>query len=670
MGIVHRDIKPSNLMVDGRGNLWITDFGLAQMTTPGGNAGGNLTMTGDLVGTLRYMSPEQALANRVIIDHRTDVYSLGVTLYEMLTLRVPFEGENRQALLRQIAFDEPRGLRKINKAIPAELETIVLKAMEKNAGDRYGTAIELGHDLRRFLEDKPIKARRPTMVQRARKWGRRHRAVVWAIALGLIVAVPALAGSTAWAFYKQGQTEDALEIADGQRRTAQSNADEAQRQSQRADENFRQAIALVDELVQQANKLQTLEDVRARQAEAMLKFFEALIAENRSDAEGRLQAAMAYRGIGHALRGRSECTKAADAFELALNITRELVTESPDDPRYPELQNHLRLDGYLVAGTAFGLGQLHQGEQWPEAVKRYREALTILNRFPDSDRLSPELQPMVLDSLAFALWALDERQQAESCCTDAIAGYSAFPENPAILNRRAEVYARRGYIRAESGRLPEAESDFREALAFWDGPTAINLFIRYQPRVRNALGDLVWTMGRKEEARQIYEAVEEESRKGEGVIRNNNRAWYLATCPDKDLRNSMEAVELAEKAVEGVPRIGCNWRTLGVARSRAGDASGAVAALQKSLELASTNFFDRPRGDSSEWFFLAKAYWQLGDKESARKWYDQAVQWTERNRPHDPQLRRFRQEAAEMLGVQDSTDGEKGTIPERTQETP
>jgi RNA polymerase sigma-70 factor (subfamily 1) len=111
MGVVHRDVKPANLLVDAVGRLWVTDFGLAQVQSDT-----RLTMTGDLVGTLRYMSPEQALAKRVVIDHRTDIYSLGATLYELLTLQPAFTGSDGQELLRQIAFEEPTRLRRINKA--------------------------------------------------------------------------------------------------------------------------------------------------------------------------------------------------------------------------------------------------------------------------------------------------------------------------------------------------------------------------------------------------------------------------------------------------------------------------------------------------------------------------------------------------------------------------
>jgi tetratricopeptide (TPR) repeat protein len=196
LGIVHRDVKPGNLMLDGQGKLWVTDFGLARM---GGDAG--LTQTGDLVGTLRYMSPEQALAKRGVVDHRTDIYSLGATLYEVLALRPTFAGIDRQELLRQIAFEEPKAPRRVNRAIPTELETIVLKAMEKNPAERYATAQELADDLRRFLEDRPIQARRPTLWQRARKWAQRHKPLVGATAVVLLVV--ALLGGTAGLWWVQ-----------------------------------------------------------------------------------------------------------------------------------------------------------------------------------------------------------------------------------------------------------------------------------------------------------------------------------------------------------------------------------------------------------------------------------------------------------------------------------
>src|SRR5262249_46881984 len=157
VGVVHRDVKPANLLIDPRGNLWVADFGLAQVQGDGG-----LTATGDLVGTLRYMSPEQVLARRGTVDHRTDVYSLGVTLYALLRLAPASPGRDRHELVRQIGSDAPRPPRRLTPAVPEELATIALKAMAKEPADRYATARELADDLRRFLDDRPIRARRPT----------------------------------------------------------------------------------------------------------------------------------------------------------------------------------------------------------------------------------------------------------------------------------------------------------------------------------------------------------------------------------------------------------------------------------------------------------------------------------------------------------------------------
>ncbi|HVS34028.1 MAG TPA: tetratricopeptide repeat protein, partial [Gemmataceae bacterium] len=210
LGIVHRDVKPGNLLLDGAGRVWVTDFGLAHMQ----HSEASLTATGDLVGTLRYMSPEQALAKRVPIDHRTDVYSLGATLYELLTLRPAFDGKDRQELLRQIAFEEPKPPRRIAKGVPAELEIIVQKAMGKNLEERYGTAQEMADDLRRWLDDRPIQARRPSLLQRLRKWTTRHRTIVTAAAVYLLLVLAIAAGSVGWLMRDRSvRREDAVRRA-------------------------------------------------------------------------------------------------------------------------------------------------------------------------------------------------------------------------------------------------------------------------------------------------------------------------------------------------------------------------------------------------------------------------------------------------------------------------
>lgn len=199
-GIIHRDIKPSNLLLDGEGEVWIADFGLAQIQSDP-----SMTATGAIIGTLRYMSPEQALGKRVGVDHRTDIYSLGVTLYELLTLTRAFSGDDRQDILAKITFEDPIAPRKLDRRISPELDTIVMKALSKNANDRYQTAAELADDLRRFRDDKPIKGRNATIGQRVVRWGNRNRPIVasGAAATGLTFLAAIIATFVSFGFYSQ-----------------------------------------------------------------------------------------------------------------------------------------------------------------------------------------------------------------------------------------------------------------------------------------------------------------------------------------------------------------------------------------------------------------------------------------------------------------------------------
>jgi tetratricopeptide (TPR) repeat protein len=296
-GVIHRDIKPANLLLDVSGDVWVADFGLARLQSDAG-----LTMTGDLVGTLRYMSPEQALAQRVVVDHRTDVYSLGASLYELLTLQPAFTGNDRQELLRQIAFEEPRSPRQLNQAIPVELETIILKALEKNPAERYGTAQELADDLRRFLDDKPIRARRPTLRQRLTKWGRRHRGVVGTAVAALVLAVVLLALSTAWVWQENRAKNAALVLA----KQKQEAAEQARGKALEAVQRLLYRVA--DERVA---AIPQMKPVRRSLLEDAAAFYTDLIALNPDDARAYHERGWAYFLLVREDQARADYERAA-----------------------------------------------------------------------------------------------------------------------------------------------------------------------------------------------------------------------------------------------------------------------------------------------------------------------------------------------------------------------
>jgi serine/threonine protein kinase len=231
LGIVHRDIKPANLLIENSlrrsdhspltthhsPKLWVADFGLARTAADAG-----LTMTGDVIGTLRYMSPEQAMAKHGLVDHRTDIYSLGVTLYELLTGVPAVPGRDRHELLQRIAFAEIVPPRQHEPSIPLDLETVILKAVANEPASRYASAQEFADDLRRWLDSKPVQAKRPGVADRFGKWTRRNRAVVVTAGILLMCLLVSMAVGTAVSLNRAALVREAqlqAEAAEGRAET-------------------------------------------------------------------------------------------------------------------------------------------------------------------------------------------------------------------------------------------------------------------------------------------------------------------------------------------------------------------------------------------------------------------------------------------------------------------
>jgi len=297
LGVLHRDVKPSNLLLDRDGKLWVTDFGLARIQTDSG-----VTISGDIVGTIRYMSPEQAAGQSALVDARTDVYSLGATLYELLTLEPAHRGEGRQEIMRAIESVEPPSPRSLNSAVPFDLETITLRALAKARDERYATAEEFADDLRRFLAGEPTHARRPTAIDRAAKWALRHRRTVSLAAVFLVVLSAVSIAAAVMIAREQGRTKAALV--------------DAKNALEQKEEHYQQARDAVDELgIGVAKQLATLpgaERLRRFVLGKALDYYQQFLAGAAGDPELAADMAATYHkaaSIAELLGDRQEALK-------------------------------------------------------------------------------------------------------------------------------------------------------------------------------------------------------------------------------------------------------------------------------------------------------------------------------------------------------------------------
>lgn len=252
-GTIHRDIKPSNLILDKSGTIWITDFGLARLATDE-----VLTQTGDMLGTLRYAAPEQLNG---IAAPSCDIYGLGITLYEMVTLAPAHHAVNQLQLLEEVRSVAPTNPRRVDPAIPRDLETIIVTAMAKDPQRRYRSAQELAADLDRFLTDVPIRARQPSAIEQLARWGRRYKALATTILAALTlfaVVIPTIVVAYSWRLRSEVTR---AQLAERHMATAQA---AAQRQ-------------LVESLVQQARAKRS-SDVPQRRSSAINTIKDAMTA--------------------------------------------------------------------------------------------------------------------------------------------------------------------------------------------------------------------------------------------------------------------------------------------------------------------------------------------------------------------------------------------------------
>lgn len=363
-GVIHRDIKPSNLMLDNDGQLWVTDFGLAHIQSDV-----ELTQSGNVIGTLKYMSPEQATGCGVV-DQRADVYSLGITLYELLTLKPAFHSDNRETLALQIANREPVSARKLNPSISIDLETIVLKAIAKSRDDRYETAECMRQDLQRYLDGRPTLARRRTVLDRATKWSIRHRAFVATIAGVLVLALIGSMVATLLVAAEQRKTRAALKAK--------------QVQFDRATKYFNQAQSAVDSLaIETANDLMRIAGTEPFRRELLekarayyIQFSADAAKEFEKGKDRQLQETLAttHHRLGRINHHMGRYAESENSYRQALRLFRELNRRSDSAQFAKEIASNL---------NGLGLAFFQRGDL-PAAEKHYRAAISVYQEITDT----------------------------------------------------------------------------------------------------------------------------------------------------------------------------------------------------------------------------------------------------------------------------------------------
>jgi serine/threonine protein kinase/tetratricopeptide (TPR) repeat protein len=694
-GIIHRDIKPANVLVtlhDGTPVPKVIDFGIAKAMGQQLTDKTLFTNFAQMIGTPLYMSPEQAALSGLDVDTRSDVYSLGVLLYELLTGTTPFDKER----LRSAAYDEicriireeepPRPSKRLStlgatltavsaqrktdpkrlgQLVKGELDWIVMKSLEKDRRRRYETASALAADVQRHLRDEPVSACPPSALYRCHKFARRNKVVL--VAAGLIAAVLLTASVVStWQAFRATRAEGRALAERDRAQEAEAHATREAAVSQAVNEFLNQDLlgeASPENTRDRDLKLRTVLDRASQRVEG--RFPDQPLVEVRL--RGTLAAT--YLALGenaaaerHALQARDLCRRTFG--EEHPDTLRSMYVVAKAWYAQGQREQARKLFEETLAAQAHHLGaehpdtltsQLNRGilfrDQglWGEALQVQEETLAVRRRTVGAEH--PELLA-AMHEVAIDLHYLRRDQEARELMAETLAVRrrtlgAEHPQTLSSLNNLAGILCTMGHY-DEGRRL------FDETLAVRRRTLGAE-----HPLTLQAMNNVAWSMvglGDHAAARKLHEEAQAVRLRTLGPEHPDtlavqvDLAWLLANDRDEKRRDPARAVALAKQSVRKFPHDPEYWSTLGQARYRAGDFRGAIAALEQSNQL--------PRADllTANPLFLAMAHWQLGHPEEARKWYAQGVKLLEKV-PRDVNAERFRAEATQLLSAprKDST---------------
>jgi eukaryotic-like serine/threonine-protein kinase len=460
-GVLHRDLKPGNILLGKYGETLVVDWGLAKVVgragrSPGAEepalqptalSGSQETLPGSAIGTPQYMSPEQAQGRLDQLGPASDVYSLGATLYALLTGKAPVQGSAAGEILKQVARGEFPRPRQVKPDVPPALEAVCLKAMALQPADRYPSPRDLAEDLERWLADEPVSAYREPWTRRLGRWGRRHRAAVAGAAVLLLATVAGLAIGL-------------VAVNAERQRTEQARAAEARRRQQ-----AREALdAMSSEIVEDwLARQKVLTEPQKKFLEKALAFYGEFARDTGRDEASRAGVAQAHFRVANIRRRLGQVRQAEADYHRSRDLYTQLVSDFPAVPAYHRQLAHSRTRlGFLLDDTG----------RPREAEREYWEALALYERLAADDPGEPGYRrdvETIYHNLGLLLQYAGQAQEAEAEYRRALAIEQRlaadFPDVPEYRQDLARTHNSLGVLLGSSGRRKEAEAEYRAALA-------------------------------------------------------------------------------------------------------------------------------------------------------------------------------------------------------------
>ncbi len=601
-GVVHRDVKPSNIMFDKTGKIWITDFGLARCQTEM-----SLTRSGDVIGTMRYMSPEQARGQSALVDGRTDIYSLAATLFEMLTLRPAHAGDDAPTILQKIDKQEITPLRMLRPDLPRDLETVIAKAMSKNREARYETALEFAADLTRVLNGEATLARPATLADRLSRFASKHRSVVLTGATIVVLGFVGLAVASA-----------KLAIA---KQVSEANASQA---------ILGETLArdAVDQLVQKAellNGIPAADPIRRQLLSEALGYYERFAVAFNNDPGLREDLAIALGKMGSLQSELGDSEKAIESLTRSEAIYAELVNQP-------------------MAGDAVSL-------HWATSQNNLAQAYVRIGKLEDAARIFTRAI-VTQESVVQRCVEGDEKQAANLGLATTLNNLGLLLTQTDALNEAEQTYQQAIVLLTEEGRQPDIAMQQRQLAAVRTNLSGLITNTSPQRAVETALQALAWQL----------DALESDRGNAKLATQTIVTLNTLGAAQSAAGQNTA-AIETFHRAIEIGKQLLARWpdqptyrrdlvlcfNHLGLSFSKSGELTEACAAFDEALAqgrpLAALFASDAETqsmlgGVLNNLGFLRQ---QLGDQQKAADAYYEAIEHQTAAVELAPEVKRYRE---------------------------